>query len=164
MSFAPISRRSVHSPAVDPPPAPADHWCVAEYALVTAVMASLAVSLAAIPQSQLSKQLPVTAQRAQALVTKSARTSSVPVAGARAALARAPFSRPALRYLYAAGWIGGRLRPTECAFAKVSTDAIERDTLATIKKDSRLVTRLRRMRVTLAQAADALTQGTASAC
>ena len=136
---------------------------MAEYALVTAVMASLVV-LAAIPQAQLSKQLPVTAQRAQALVTKSARTSSVPVAEARAALARAPFSRPALRYLYASGWINGRLRPADCVFAKVSAASIQRQMLETIKRDSRLVSRLRRMKVTQAQAAHALTKGTASAC
>ena len=126
-------------------------------------MASLAFALTAIPQSQLSRQLPVTAARASALVTTSARASHVPVSDARAALRRAPFTRHPLRYLYAAGWIGGRLRPTDCAFAKVSR-SIEREMLETIRKDTRLVARLRRMKVTLAQAANALTQGTASAC
>jgi len=163
VSFASISRQSVHSSVVDRPPV-ADTSCVAEFALVTAVMAGLALSLTAIPQAQLSKQLPVTAQRAQALVTKTARTRGVPVAEARAALARAPSSRPPLRYLYAAGWIGGRLQQTDCAFAKVSADVIEQELLATMKQDSKLVTRLRRMKVTLPQAARALTQGTASAC
>ena len=41
---------------------------MAEYALITAMVATLAVSLATIPQSELDRRLPVTAARAQALV------------------------------------------------------------------------------------------------
>ena len=164
MSIAAISNRCVHRRAVDRSERTSDHWWVAEYALVTAVMASLAVSLATIPQAQLSRQLPVTAAKAQALVTKSAKSSGVPITDARAAMTRAPFSRPQLKYLYAAGWIGGRKRPADCAFAKVTPGAIAQEMLATIRKDTRLVSRLRRMNVTLGQAADALTKGTASAC
>jgi hypothetical protein len=137
---------------------------MAEYAIVTAVVASLAIALASIPQSQLSGQLPITAAKASALVTKSARTSNIPVAQARAAFARAPFGRAPLRYLFAAGWIGGRLRPTDCAFAKVTPASTQAEFGASIRRDARLVTRLRRMNVTVAQAADALTRGTASAC
>ena len=69
---------------------------MAEYALVTAVVASLAISLATLPEAQLARQLPVTAARAQALVSKSARTSGVPVARARSALAHAPYGRAPL--------------------------------------------------------------------
>ena len=73
---------------------------MAEYALVTAVVASLAVAFGSLTGSQLS-QLPVTAARAQALVVKSAKANAVPAATARATLGRAPYQRPALRYLYA---------------------------------------------------------------
>jgi len=86
---------------------------MAEYALITAVVASLALSLAMIPESQLGRQLPVTAARAQALVSKSARASKVSPAEARAVMAKAPYGRAALRYLYAEGWIGGRRSPAE---------------------------------------------------
>jgi hypothetical protein len=137
---------------------------MAEYAIVTAVVASIAIALAAIPESQLAAQLPVTASTASALVAKSARTSDVSVREARAALRRAPYGRAPLRYLFAAGWIGGRARPSDCVFAKVTPDSTTREFVASIRRDARLVTRLRRMNVTIAQAASALTRGTASAC
>jgi hypothetical protein len=137
---------------------------VAEYALITAVVASLAISLAAIPEAQLSRQLPVTAARAQALVSKSARAHGVPAGEARSVLARAPYGRAALRYLYAEGWITGRKSASECVFAKATPDSTERELAAGLRKDVRLRTRLRRMRVTVDQAAGALTRGTAAAC
>lgn len=137
---------------------------MAEYALVTAVVASLALALSAIPQSQLTRQLPVTVPRAQALLSKTARANDVSAAQARSTMARGPFDRVALRYLYAEGWIGGRSNPADCVFAKVTPEATKGRMQEAIRKDTRLQARLRRMRVTVAQAADALTRGTASAC
>jgi hypothetical protein len=137
---------------------------VAEYALVTAVVASLALSLSAIPESQLARQLPVTVARAQALVSRTARASRVPAAEARSAMSRAPYERVALRYLYAEGWIGGRRNSADCVFAKVTQGATRQRMEETIRNDARLRARLRRMRVTIVQAAEALTRGTGSAC
>ena len=137
---------------------------MAEYALVTAVMASLAIALTSIPDARLAARLPTTTARATALVSETARMAKVPVAGARAPYASAPYDRPQLRYLYAAGWVGGRQRPAECAFAKVSTGSTTKRMVESIRKDGRLLTRLRRMNVTVAAAADALTRGTAAAC
>ncbi len=137
---------------------------MAEYALVTAVVASLAISLATIPEAQLARQLPVTAARAQALVSKSARVSGVPSGQARSTMARAPYGRAALRYLYAEGWIAGRKNAAECVFAKATPDSTQRELAAAIRKDNRLRTRLRRINVTVDQAAAALTRGTAAAC
>jgi hypothetical protein len=142
----------------------ADHPDMAEYALVTAVVASLAISLATIPEAQLARQLPVTAARAQALVSKSARVSGVPSAQARAAMAHAPYGRAALRYLYAEGWIAGRKNAAECVFAKATPGSMQHELAAAIRKDNRLRTRLRRINVTVDQAAAALTRGTAAAC
>jgi hypothetical protein len=137
---------------------------MAEYALVTAVVASLAISLATIPEAQLARQLPVTAARAQALVAKSARAGGVPGTQARSVMAQAPYGRVALRYLYAEGWIAGRKNAAECVFAKATRGATQRELAAGIRKDDRLRTRLRRMNVTVDQAAAALTRGTAAAC
>jgi hypothetical protein len=137
---------------------------VAEYALITAVVASLAISLAAIPEAQLSRQLPVTAARAQALVSKSARAHGVSAGEARSVLAHAPYGRAALRYLYAEGWITGRKNASECVFAKATPDSTQRELAAGLQTDVRLRTRLRRMSVTVDQAAGALTRGTAAAC
>lgn len=142
----------------------ADDRAVAEYALITAVVASLALSLATIPESELARQLPLTAARAQALVSRSARAGNIPPAQARAVLAHAPYRRAPLRYLYAEGWIGGRRNAADCVFAK-ATPGPTQDRLAIgIRKDARLRARLRRMNVTVSQAAAALTRGTAAAC
>ncbi len=137
---------------------------MAEYALITAVVASLALSLATIPESQLARQLPVTAARAQALISKSARASNVSPAQARAVMAKAPYGRPPLRYLYAEGWIGGRKNAAECVFAKATPDSTRQEIADGIRKDTRLRARLGRMHVTVAQAAEALGRGTAAAC
>ena len=137
---------------------------MAEYALITAVVASLALSLSTIPERELARQLPVTAARAQALVSKTARTSDVPVSGARAALARAPYGRAALRYLYAEGWIGGRKNAAECVFAKATPGPTRKRLEEALRTDARLRARLARMSVTVPEAAEAITRGTASAC
>jgi hypothetical protein len=137
---------------------------VAEYALITAMVATLALSLATIPQSELDRRLPVTAARAQALVSRSARASNVPPAQARAAMARAPYRRAALRYLYAEGWIGGRKNAADCVFARATPGSTQQQLSEGLRKDPKLVARLRRMNVTVAQAAEALTRGTAAAC
>lgn len=137
---------------------------MAEYALITAVVASLALSLATIPESQLARRLPVTAARAQALVTKSAHAKHVPPAQARAVMAKAPYRRPALRYLYAEGWLGGRTRPSDCVFARATPDSTQAELAASIGRNASLRARLRRMHVTVDQAAAALTRGTAAAC
>ena len=137
---------------------------MAEYALITAMVATLALSLATIPQSELDRPLPVTAARAQALVSRSARASNVPPAQARAAMARAPYTRAALRYLYAEGWIGGRKNAADCVFARATPGSTQQQLSEGLRKDPKLVARLRRMKVTVAQAAEALTRGTAAAC
>ncbi|MCZ7589507.1 MAG: hypothetical protein M5U27_11780 [Gaiella sp.] len=135
-----------------------------EYALITAVAASLALSLATIPEPQLARQLPTTAARAQALISKSARAERVPPAQARVAMASAPYRRAPLRYLFAEGWLGGRTRPSDCVFAKATPASTRAGLAAAIRKDVRLRARLRRMHVTVDQAAAALTRGTAAAC
>jgi hypothetical protein len=137
---------------------------VAEYALITAMVASLALSLETIPQKELDRRLPVTAARAQALVSKSARASNVPPAQARVAMARAPYGRAPLRYLYAEGWIDGRRNAADCVFAKATPGSTQERLAAGIRENPRLVARLRRMRVTVTQAAEALTRGTGAAC
>ena len=137
---------------------------MAEYALVTAVVASLAVAFGSLTDAQLASRLPVTAARAQALVVQAAKANAVPPATARATLARAPYERPALRYLYATGWIGGRKSPADCLFAKVTPESTQQRFADSIRGEPNVVAALRRMRVTVAQAAGALRRGTADAC
>lgn len=137
---------------------------MAEYALVTAMVATIALAIGTIPDALLAKRLPTTAAKAQSLVSVSARKQSVGSAQARAVMARAPYPRAPLRYLFAEGWIRGTKDPRSCIFAKAAPTATSRNVAAAIRRDRGLVTRLGRMRVTVDQAADALLRGTASAC
>ena len=135
-----------------------------EYALVTAAVASLAISIATIPEGQLAARLPTTAAKAKTLVARDARARGVSPAEARTVLGRAPYRRPPLRYLFASGWLDGRKDAASCVFAKASAAGTTARVTAAIRRDRRLVARLGRMRVTPAQAARAVVRGTAAAC
>lgn len=135
-----------------------------EYALITAAVAALGLSLATIPEGKLAAQLPTTAAKARVLVAKDARMHHVAVAEARAALARAPYRRPPLRYLYVAGWLQGRASAASCVFARATPESGAARAAAAIRGNRTLVARLARMHVTVAVAARALVRGTAAAC
>lgn len=135
-----------------------------EYALVTAAVASLAISIATIPQAKLAARLPTTAAKAQALVARDARARGLSAAEAKKVLARAPYGRAPLRYLYASGWLDGRKNPASCFFAKTTPSSTTAEAVTGIRKDPRLVSRLARMHVTVAQAAAAVVRGASSAC
>lgn len=137
---------------------------MAEYALVTALVATLAVSISAIPEGQLAARLPTTAAKARALITQTARQHRVPVSGGRTALARGPYRRAPLRYLFAAGWVDGRRNRASCVFAKATPSSTGRRITTSIRQDRALVARLARMNVSVPQAAEAMLRGTASAC
>ena len=136
---------------------------MAEYALVTAMVATLALAIGTIPDALLAKRLPTTAANARALVADSARRQKADPARARVVLARAPFRRAAVRYLYAEGWIRGTKDPRSCVFAKAAPSATSRNIAAAIGRDRGLLTRLGRMRVSVGQAADAHLRGAAAA-
>ncbi len=135
-----------------------------EYALVTAAVASIAISLTAIPEGKLAGRLPTTVAKAQALVTRDARTHHVSAAQARRSFARAPYRRPPLRYLYVSGWLDGRANAVSCVFAKATPGSSVARAAEAIRRNRVLVARLVRMKVTVTQAAHALVRGAASAC
>jgi len=137
---------------------------VGEYAVVTFMVATIALAIGTIPDALLGKRLPTTAAKAQTLVSSSARKQGIGPADARAVMARAPYGRAPLRYLFAEGWIRGTKDQRTCIFAKAAPTATYRSVAAAIRKDAGLVKRLGRMKVTVDQAADAVLRGTASAC
>ena len=137
---------------------------MAEYAVVTFMVATIALAIGTIPDALLGQRLPTTAAKAQTLVTSSARKQSIAPARARAVMAQAPYARAPLRYLYAEGWMRGTRDPRTCVFAKAAPTATSRNVAAAIQRDPKLVTRLRRMKVTVDQAAEAVFRGTAAAC
>ena len=137
---------------------------MAEYALVTAMVATIALAIGSIPDALLGQRLPTTAAKAQVLIATSARAQKLPPARARAVMARAPYPRAALRYLFAEGWLRGTKDPRSCVFAKAAPSATGRNIAAAIRRDHGLTKRLGRMRVGVEQAAGVLLSGTASAC
>jgi hypothetical protein len=137
---------------------------VGEYVLITAAVASIAISLTAIPEGKLAERLPTTVAKAQSLVTRDARSHHVSAAQARCSFAHAPYRRPPLRYLYVSGWLDGRANAVSCVFAKATPyNSVARAAVA-IRRNRVLVARLMRMKVTVTHAAHALVRGAASAC
>lgn len=132
---------------------------IVEYASVVAAMAVLVSTITGSLAT-----LPTSTNAALTAVTAGAKAQKVSGAGARAAYKRAPYSKPILKYLYAAGWIGGKKSTPSCLFARVQPDETEREAIREIRRNAKLVRQLRRARVSLTTAADTLVKGIASAC
>jgi hypothetical protein len=135
-----------------------------EYALVTAAVAALAISIATIPEGKLAARLPTTAAKAQVLVAHDARSHGVSGAEAKKVLARAPYGRAPLRYLYTSGWLDGRKDQRSCIFAKAAPGDTTSEAVTAIRGNPSLVKRLARMHVSVAQAAGAVVRGASDAC
>ena len=130
-----------------------------EYITVTAAVALVALSLG----GQLAA-LPTTNAAAIKLVTSGARAQKVPVGGAKAAFGRAPYRKPVLRYLYAAGWIGGAKYQRSCLLTRISPRTAEERATGEIRSDKKLRSQLRKLGVFPHTAATALVKGVVSAC
>jgi hypothetical protein len=97
-------------------------------------------------------------------VGKAAKAQKVSPAGAKTAYKRAPYAKPALRYLYALGWIGGTRNPGACGLTLLSPAAAKEQAVQDMRKSSKLVAQLKRRAVSVSAAATALTKGVVSAC
>lgn len=97
-------------------------------------------------------------------VGKAARSQKVSSAGAKAAYKRAPYTKPALKYLYAMGWIGGTKNPGQCGLTLLGQNAVKQQTEQQIRSNARLRTQLRKRAVSVGAAATALVKGVVSAC
>jgi hypothetical protein len=95
---------------------------------------------------------------------KAAQAQKVSPAGARAAYKRAPYAKNALKYLYAAGWIGGTKRPGQCGLTLLGQDAAREVATLQIQANAKLMAQLKRRAVSAAAAAGAVTKGVVSAC
>ena len=130
-----------------------------EYITVTAAVALVALSLG----GQVAA-LPTSNAAAIKLVTSGAKAQKVSVSGAKAAFARAPFKKPVLRYLYAAGWIGGTKHRTSCLVTRISPRTAEERATGEIRGERKLRSQLRKLGVSPRTAAAALVKGVVSAC
>ncbi len=99
-----------------------------------------------------------------AAVAKAAKAQKVPTAGAKSAYKQAPYAKPALKYLYALGWIGGTRNPGACGLTLLSPDAAKDQAAQDMRKSPKLVAQLKRRGVSVSAAATAVTKGVVSAC
>jgi len=99
-----------------------------------------------------------------ASVAKAAKAQKVPPAGAKAAYNRAPYQKPALKYLYALGWIGGTKNPGQCGLTLLGQDAAKDQAAREMRANAKLVAQFKKRGVTVTAAAGAVTNGVVSAC
>jgi hypothetical protein len=99
-----------------------------------------------------------------AAVAKAAKTAKVSPAGAREAYARAPYRKPALKYLYALGWIGGTKNAGQCGLTLIGQDAAREQAAREMRANAKLLAQLKRRSVSVSAAANAVTRGVVSAC
>ncbi|HEX4746662.1 MAG TPA: hypothetical protein VFU99_07250 [Gaiellaceae bacterium] len=99
-----------------------------------------------------------------AAVAKAAKAQKISPAGARAAYTRAPYAKPALKYLYALGWIGGTKNPGQCGLTLLGEGAAKEQAAREMRANAKLVAQLRKRGVSVSAAATAVTKGVVSAC
>ncbi len=99
-----------------------------------------------------------------AAVSKAATAEKVSTVGARAAYRRAPYAKPALKYLYALGWIGGTKNQGRCGLTLLGQDAAKDQAVREIRSNSKLVSQLKKRAVSASAAAGAVVKGVVSAC
>ena len=99
-----------------------------------------------------------------AAVAKAAKAQKISPAGARAAYTRAPYAKPALKYLYALGWIGGTKNPGQCGLTLLGEGAAKEQAAREMRGNAKLVAQLRKRGVSISAAANAVTKGVVSAC
>ena len=99
-----------------------------------------------------------------AAVAKAAKAQKIAPAGAKTAYMRAPYAKPALRYLYALGWIGGTKNPGQCGLTLLGEGAARDAAAREMRGNPKLVGQLRRRGISVSAASNAVTKGVVSAC
>jgi Flp pilus assembly pilin Flp len=97
-------------------------------------------------------------------VGKAAKAQKVAPAGAKAAYKRAPYVKPALKYLYALGWIGGTKNPGGCGLTLLGEGAARDQAAREMRSNTKLVAQLKKRAISVSAAANAVTKGVVSAC
>jgi hypothetical protein len=97
-------------------------------------------------------------------VGKAAKAQKVAPAGAKAAFKRAPYVKPALKYLYALGWIGGTKNPGGCGLTLLGEGAARDQAAREMRSNTKLVAQFKKRAISVSAAANAVTKGVVSAC
>ena len=136
---------------------------VVEYAGIVAAVALMAATLTG-AYGQTVTAVFASSTAGVASVGKAAKAQKVSTAGAKAAYKRAPYTKPALKYLYALGWIGGTKNPGQCGLTLLGEDAARDEAARQMRSNARLRTQLRKRAISVSAAATAVTKGVVSAC
>jgi hypothetical protein len=136
---------------------------IVEYAGILAAVSLLAATLTGAYGQNVAAVF-ATNTAGIAAVGKAATAEKVSPAGAKAAFKRAPYSKTALRYLYALGWIGGTKSPGQCGLTLLGEGAAKEQAVRGLRSNAKLVAQLKRRGVSVSAAATALTKGVVSAC
>jgi hypothetical protein len=134
-----------------------------EYAGILAAVALMAATLTGAYGTSVTAVF-ATGTAGVAAVAKAAKAQKVSTAGAKAAYRRAPYRKPALKYLYALGWIGGTKNAGQCGLTLLGQDAAKDQAARKLRTNAKLVAQLRKRDVSVSAAANALTSGVVSAC
>jgi hypothetical protein len=134
-----------------------------EYAGIVAAMSLLAATLTGAYGQNVTAVF-ASGAVGVAAVAKAARSQEVPAVGAKKAYRTAPYAKPALRFLYAVGWIGGMRNRGQCALTSITQDAARKHTERELRRNGRLLTELRKRAIPARVAAAAVVNGVISAC
>jgi hypothetical protein len=134
-----------------------------EYAGILAAVSLMAISLTGAYGRNVSAVFNTSSVGIIA-VAKAAKAQKVSVSGAKAAYKRAPYKKPALRFLYGLGWIGGTKNLTQCGLTSLGPGAAKDAAVSDMRKNPKLVAQLRKRGISVSAAANAVTEGVVSAC
>ena len=134
-----------------------------EYAGILAAVALMAATLTG-AYGQAVTAVFASSTAGVASVAKAAKAQKVSTAGAKASYMRAPYEKPALKYLYALGWIGGTKNAGQCGLALLGEGAAKEQAAGEIRSNTKLMTQLKKRAISVSAAATALTKGVVSAC
>ena len=133
-----------------------------EYAVILQI-AVLASSLGGL-EARVAENLSLQDGAAREVVVAEAKARRVSVAGARRAFAKAPYGLPALRAIYATGWIDGARGRTVCLSARLSPAQLRSRTAKQLAGNARLRRSLGALRLNAKAAAAAYTRGVVAGC
>jgi hypothetical protein len=134
---------------------------VGEYATLVSSLAALFSSVAMLGHSI---QVPLTTASGQLMAASLARAHGMTGPQGKAAYASAPFRRPALRYLYSAGWVSAASNIPACKAALLLGGDPGTAATQALQQSPALLARLRGAHVTTSQASAAVAGGFQAGC
>jgi hypothetical protein len=136
---------------------------IVEYAGIVAAISLLAATLTGAYGTNVTAVF-ASGSAGVSAAAKAARAQGVAPSGAKAAYRRAPYAKPALKYLYALGWIGGTKNRGQCGLTMLGQGAAREQATHEIRQNRKLMAQLKRRAIGAKAAASALVSGVVSAC